>query len=239
VRVFKLLLLGSCILLFTLTPGARASAWDQKVITTFSGPVEIPGQILPTGTYVFKVLNVTGTRDIVQVTNADETKVLTTAFTVARYRPTPTSKAVFVMEERGVDSPQAVQAWYYPGFVDGHQFIYRGHRGLLASAAVSTSTISTPTTSEAVTIPPATEESSVMTAEANTNEMENKENMEQNESPKTEAPPQTSTTSDMPATTQPEKELPKTASTMPLFALIGMLLLGGALGLKMLASRVS
>src|ERR1700680_2799373 len=80
VRVFKLLLLGSCILLLTLAPGAKASVWDQKVVATFNGPVEIPGQILPSGTYVMKVLNVTGTRDIVQVTNADETRVLATAF---------------------------------------------------------------------------------------------------------------------------------------------------------------
>ena len=43
-NIFKKFLIGSCTvaLLFMFTPGARASVFDQKVIATFSGPVEIP-----------------------------------------------------------------------------------------------------------------------------------------------------------------------------------------------------
>ena len=45
----------SCLALFGLAmaPGAKADAWDKKTIVTFSGPVEIPGQVLAAGTYVF------------------------------------------------------------------------------------------------------------------------------------------------------------------------------------------
>jgi hypothetical protein len=34
---------------------ALADEWNQKTIVTFSGPVEIPGQVLDAGTYVFKL----------------------------------------------------------------------------------------------------------------------------------------------------------------------------------------
>jgi hypothetical protein len=37
--------------------GVRADTWDKKTIVTFSESVEIPGQVLPAGTYVFKLAN--------------------------------------------------------------------------------------------------------------------------------------------------------------------------------------
>jgi hypothetical protein len=46
---------------------AAADPADRKTIMTFNTPVEIPGKALPAGTYIFKVLDDTGTRDIVQV----------------------------------------------------------------------------------------------------------------------------------------------------------------------------
>ncbi len=60
----KLLFLGSCTLALVLmfSPDAKVSEMDQKVIGTFNAPVMIPGQILPPGTYVFKVLDVVGSR---------------------------------------------------------------------------------------------------------------------------------------------------------------------------------
>src|ERR1700756_530851 len=33
----------------------RADEWDKKTIVSFSAPVQIPGTVLPAGTYVFKV----------------------------------------------------------------------------------------------------------------------------------------------------------------------------------------
>jgi hypothetical protein len=50
--------------LFGMVVRANADERDQKTIFTFSGPVEIPGQVLDGGTYVFKVADsssVTGT----------------------------------------------------------------------------------------------------------------------------------------------------------------------------------
>jgi len=37
-----------------LAPSARADEWDKQTIMTFNKPVEILGQVLPPGTYVFR-----------------------------------------------------------------------------------------------------------------------------------------------------------------------------------------
>jgi LPXTG-motif cell wall-anchored protein len=241
-KVFKQALLGLCTFtfLFMLTPGAWASEWDQKVVTTFNNPVAIPGQVLPSGTYVFKILNVMGTRDVVQVSNANESRVLATTFAIPRYRPNPTSDAVFVLSERGADSPPALQAWYYPGFRYGHEFVYAAAAAPEALTATNTAMPAAPT--ESAPIPSATSEqpSSATSDESNVTEpapeATTPSTTDQNQ---TAQPADTSATTSGTTSDQTNKELPKTASTNPLIALIGMLLLGGALGLKLLASKVS
>ena len=52
-----------------LIPSARADEWNKKTIVTFSGPVEIPGQVLQPGSYVFKLADSQSDRNIVQVFN--------------------------------------------------------------------------------------------------------------------------------------------------------------------------
>ncbi len=244
---FKKWLLGSCAfaLVLILTPGVTASEWDQKVVATFSGPVEIPGQVLPAGTYVFKVFDSLSTREIVQVSNSDESRVLALTIAIPQYRAYPTEKAQFIFEERGGDSPQALKAWYYPGYTSGHELIYGARVAPVAETASSTA--ATTTTSEAPTNQPnvAEESSPVTSANAITSEpapadeAQSSQNPNQDRANQTQTTPDTSTTTSTPATDQSDKELPKTASSTPLIALIGILLLGGALGLKTLLLRVS
>ena len=40
-----------------LVPIAHADQWDKQTLVTFSNPVEVPGRVLPAGTYVFKIAN--------------------------------------------------------------------------------------------------------------------------------------------------------------------------------------
>jgi hypothetical protein len=55
-----------------MVPRASANEWDQKTIFTFSGPVEIPGQVLSAGTHVFKLADSSFDRSIVHVFSKDE-----------------------------------------------------------------------------------------------------------------------------------------------------------------------
>ena len=104
-------------------PVVRADEWNQATLFTFSQPVQIPGQVLPAGTYLFELIN-SFNHEIVRISNADRTNVIA----VIQARPTQqkglSGKAAIVLAERGVSQPEAIVAWCYPGRVEGHQFLY-------------------------------------------------------------------------------------------------------------------
>jgi len=98
--------------------GVNADAWNKKTTVTFSVPVEIPGvgaQVLPAGTYVFKLLDSSSDRHIVQIFNKRENHVYATILAIPNYRLQSTDKTVMTFRERSVGSPEAIRAWFYPG----------------------------------------------------------------------------------------------------------------------------
>jgi len=108
---------------FIVLPVVRADEWNQATLFTFSQPVQIPGQVLPAGTYLFELVDGFN-HEIVRISNADRTNVIA----VIQARPTLqkglSGKAAIVLAERGVSQPEAIVAWSYPGRVEGHQFLY-------------------------------------------------------------------------------------------------------------------
>ena len=103
---------------------ANAGDWDEKTVFTFSGPVEIPGQVLDGGTYVFKLADSASDRSIVQVFSEDETHLYGTFLTVPDYHQQPSGKTIINFEERAAGDPEAVKSWFYPGDNYGHDFVY-------------------------------------------------------------------------------------------------------------------
>jgi hypothetical protein len=122
-------MLALCTLLLcaTLAPGGKADLWNKKTIVTFSEAVEIPGQVLPAGTYIFKLVDSTSDRHIVQIWNADEDQVLATIFAIPSTRFEPPDQPLFQFEERPGNSPMALKFWYYPGETTGQEFAYSYH----------------------------------------------------------------------------------------------------------------
>ena len=104
-------------------PVVRADEWNQATLFTFSEPVQIPGRVLPAGTYLFELVN-SFNHEIVRISNADRTNVIA----VIQARPTQqkglSGKSAIVLAERGASQPEAIVAWSYPGRVEGHQFLY-------------------------------------------------------------------------------------------------------------------
>jgi hypothetical protein len=125
-RIIKAFQLSVCaaVLCASLGTGANADTWDKKTIVTFSDSVEIPGQVLPAGTYVFKLANSISDRHMVQIWTGDETQLLATLMTVPDYRPDPPDKTIFEFDERPGDSPIAIHTWFYPGDNMGQEFVY-------------------------------------------------------------------------------------------------------------------
>src|SRR5579864_1898402 len=109
------------------TSSASAQPWNKKTTVTFSAPVEIPGvgaQVLPAGTYVFRLLDSLSDRNIVQVFNKDESHVYATILAIPNYRLRATDKTVMTFAERRAGDPQAIRAWFYPGDNWGQEFVY-------------------------------------------------------------------------------------------------------------------
>lgn len=120
IRIFAVLLAA---LFFTaFVPNARAGMLDKRTTVTFSQPVEIPGLVLPAGTYVFERAD--NFQHVVRILNADETHVFATLLTVPEYLLDPVDKTVITLEERATCTPEAVQAWFYPGDSSGEEFLY-------------------------------------------------------------------------------------------------------------------
>jgi hypothetical protein len=228
-RFFKAVLVGLTLFLLVgmfLNP-ARADQWNKKTILTFSQPIEIPGKVLPAGTYIFKLLDSNSWRHIVQIWNEDGTELITTILAIPNYRLEPTGDTVVKFRERPGDSPEALRAWFYPGDLFGQEFVYPKTRAIQLAQA---SNVIVP----AETVEPT--ESSLKTVPLVAITPEKKEE------PVTEAiqviplhNPEKST----PAPVTVAEELPKTASSIPLIGLLGVAFIGLAFGLKLLAKQLS
>lgn len=116
--------LGLVMFCALLVPMAMADEWNQATKMTFTAPVEVPGTVLPAGTYWFKLLIDDPDRNVVQVWNSDRMHLLTTFITVPDYRLRSTGKTVIKFEERPSSQPEALEAWFYPGDNYGHEFVY-------------------------------------------------------------------------------------------------------------------
>jgi len=115
------------LMLGAMLPMAKADDGDQDTQLTFSQPVEIPGQILPAGTYRFVVVDDSGSPDLVRIFSADRTKLYATLNTVPASRREATDDIVISFAERASGQPDAIRTWFYPGMLDGHEFMY-GHQ---------------------------------------------------------------------------------------------------------------
>jgi hypothetical protein len=104
--------------------GAHADESDQATTITFSQPIQIPGQVLPAGTYLFKRADGNIDQNVVQVFNGDRTVLYATLQTIATDRPEPTGDTVVSLAEQGAGQPDVLLKWFYPGRETGHEFLY-------------------------------------------------------------------------------------------------------------------
>jgi hypothetical protein len=104
-------------------PAAQADEWNQATKFTFSQPVQIPGRVLPAGTYMFELLNGFN-HEIVRISNEDRTKVVALIPAIPCRQHDLLGKSAVILAQRRESQPEAVIAWTYPGRLDGHQFLY-------------------------------------------------------------------------------------------------------------------
>ena len=133
VRSALVLLFSVTVLCAMFSANALAQPSNRKTTLTFTQPFEIPGagaQVLPAGTYVFRLLDSKSDRHIVQVFNSDESQIYATILAIPNYRLRATDKTVMTFAERAAGEPQALRAWFYPGDNWGHEFVYAKTRAV-------------------------------------------------------------------------------------------------------------
>ena len=140
------LVLASLIML----PVAHADERDQASQLTFSQSVQIPGRVLPAGTYWFVLADTVGNRNIIQVFNSDRSTLYATVLAVTAERLHPTDNTTITFAERESMQPQTIVSWFYPGHSIGHQFVYSNrenqelarakHQTIMATAPVNAQT---------------------------------------------------------------------------------------------------
>ena len=216
----------------------KADDFNKKTTLTFTEPFEVPGagaQILPAGTYVFKIMESPNDREIVQIFSADELHLYTTILAIPNLRLKATDKTVLTFGERGAGQPQAIKAWFYPGQEWGQEFVYPKARALelakivnepiLAMPIEVTDTVPVETlrTVQLAAVQPTGEEVPVTTIVDNPPVAI----MAQAE-PQVQPQPQPQAQA---------QTLPETASSLPLFALIGLVSLLSGFTLLVITKR--
>jgi outer membrane biosynthesis protein TonB len=215
------------------SPSARADEWDKKTIVTFSGPVDVSGHRLEAGTYVFKLADSAADRHIVQIFNADESHIIATILAIPDWRVTPRDKTVIKFSERAGnvstmerDLPQAgipVKEWFYPGDNFGQEFLVKP-----APVVAATTTTEAVATAEPAPAPaPAVEEKE----EVKTGEVE--------PAPTPAPAPAEVAPAAEPAPAATPAEMPRTASSMPLIALLGFASLGAGVTLRVISKHMA
>ena len=114
--------LGLMLAFSIMLPVVHADDWNQATRFTFSQPVQIPGQVLPAGTYRFQLAN-TDNRHLVQIFREDRTLVAT-LYSIARTRDGRAAEAAITLADRGKTHPSVIVAWFFVGEAEGHEFVY-------------------------------------------------------------------------------------------------------------------
>ena len=228
-KLFKVFsaIVALALLAFLVTPGMKADneVWNQKTTLTFSAPFEIPGgRVLSAGTYVFKLLDSRYDRDIVQILNEDQTHIYATILAIPNHRLQAPENTIMNFEERAAGSPQAIKAWFHPRETWGHEFVYPKARAVELAKLANEPVPSMPEMTSEMNAPAATaKEESVVALE---------------KAPLTAEAPSGEELPVSRAFAPEVASLPKTASSMPLVGLIGLLSLAAAFGLLIVTRRI-
>jgi hypothetical protein len=205
---------------------ANADQWDKHTKIRINEAIEVPGAVLPAGTYIFRLVDSPSDRHIVQVSNENEDHVFATVLAIPNYRLEPTGDTVLSFYEVPAGNPIPVHAWFYPGDNFGQEFVYPANRTFKVSENSGTAAVTrnpvvaveTPEPLPAIVEPAPVEPAIEPVAEPPAAEPE----IALNEPPV------------MPGT----PVMPETATNFPLLALSGLILIGGALSLGAFGRRL-
>jgi hypothetical protein len=153
----------------------------------------------------------------VQIFNQDKTHVFTTILAIPNYRLKATDKTVITFRERPAGEPEALRAWFYPGRQWGEEFVYAKPRAIQLAAVNNHPVLATDVAFDSADVL----KTATVAAVAPTGEPVELAQV-------VEAPPAEAATAPVLVA---DASLPKTASPLPIFALVSFLGFAGSFAL--------
>jgi len=202
-----------------LTAGAAlAETVDKRTVFTFNRPIALPGVTLPAGDYLFRLVDTTTSRKVIQVLSGDGKTPYAMLHSIPEIRRDASGNPEVRFMETAKGHPNAVKTWWYPNERTGYEFIYPKDQARALAKEVSEPVLTTkveaakPEVAELERITPKGEEVAVVPA------------------PEPIVPSgivQEGTLADA------RTELPVTATRLPVFGLIGLVALALAGGVRL------
>lgn len=125
-KINKGFIVAGLIIAFSLFLGltAHADEYDESSTLTFNQPIQIPGRVLPAGSYLFTLANTASDRYLVEIFNADRSVLYASLQTVPTVREDVADHTVVSLAEQGTGEPNVLLKWFYPGRETGSEFVY-------------------------------------------------------------------------------------------------------------------
>jgi hypothetical protein len=233
------------------------TALNNRTVLTFSQPVEVPGKVLPAGTYTFELNDSMANRHIVQIMDAKGTKVVALVLAVPNRRLTATGDTTVNFAEVAAGQPQALRAWFYPGQTVGQEMVYPKKRAqeLAATANVAVPSVddsfydnATADRMKTANVTPASPDQQIGIAPVAPAQPPATQPLTppiavDPATPRTVTPAPGTAPAPVPppapVAATPREELPSTASPLPMIALFGVVTLGLGLALRGIPNRRS
>ena len=121
----KFVLTACAVVVLALLGAASTQAWSSLTRTnhlTFSGPVALPGVVLPAGSYTFEAGPQDTDSTIVRVLTRNERRPVYQGFTTRVSRPAGTAVPVVMFGEAPAGQPMPISIWYPAHANIGYQF---------------------------------------------------------------------------------------------------------------------
>lgn len=239
-------------MMLCIAPSLLADQYNKLTYLTFSGPVQVPGAVLPAGTYTFKLADPDSGRRVIQIWDKDAKQLITTLLTVPDEMMEAKGDPVVLFSERPAGEPQAVKAWFYPSERSGYEFVYpkdqamkiaQANRGTVlaqnetpaADADVAARTAATvgrlDEKGQFAAAQPQASATRAPAPENATPPSARRGDASASNNPSAATP---STPADSPRAVGTSGQLPNTASPLPLFGLIAAMSFAGAYGIRQL-----
>ncbi len=220
-RKYSALACGVALALGVVAFRAKADQWDKRTILTVSQPIQITDRVLlDPGQYVLRLLDSQSDRHVVQIFNADQTRIINTVIAMPAYHQNVKGHTEFRFYETPPGYAKALKMWYYPGDNFGQEFAYPKQLYALTASTKTTETetqTAENTQQQEETPAPAVQEE----AQNNNTEEQQTTEMAQNTPPAEQPQPE-----ETPAPAPQPQQLPSTATPYPAIGLAGLAFMG-------------